>query len=272
VERRSRYEVTEWLKKGVDNRAKLAKEVYAQERAEVNLIRKISVEEKAKKTTAALDKLLLKRTKVYSGLAKRMAEEARNISQQFEQTRSRRGSRYDGRGQRTPERRPPRGRSGREETIEDTRGQEEYEEYGEQDELYGGAEMVSTGVADQNEIEMQQWLQAPADNKIGLATSAYKRIAVQFYFTVRKTAVEESAQKTATAIDGVLLARQVRLARLVKKMQEESREPEPTRDTPTRRRSGTYDPRRGSSGGRYRTRGEGEQAEPVEEETTRRRR
>ena len=120
-------------------------------------------------------------------------------------------------------------------------------------------------------MEIQQWLQAPADNKAGLAKSAYKRIEVRLYFTVRKTAVEESAQKTATAIDGVLLARQVRLARLVKKMQEESKEPEPTRDPRTRRRSESYDPRRRSGDGRYRTGGEAEQVEPVEEGTTRRR-
>ncbi|MCK4294126.1 MAG: ankyrin repeat domain-containing protein, partial [Planctomycetes bacterium] len=256
VDRRSRYEVGEWLKKGVDNRAKLAKEVHAQERAEMNLIRKVAAAEKAVKTTAAIDKLLGERTKRYAGLAKRMAEDARATSQQVAQPGDRRSSRYGGDRQRYSTggrtRRPPAREE--EETVEDTRGQDlysggqelydGYEDYGRGAGPYGGGGMVSMGVVDQNEMEMQEWLQATAENKLGLVKSVHKRIAVQLY-SIRKPAVAEDAKKTTATIDGVLLARQVRLGRLSKRIQSQRRDSQETESLPSGGRTGPYDSRRG---------------------------
>ncbi len=265
VDRRSRYEVVEWLKKGVDNKAKLAKEVHAQERAEINLIRKVAAAEKAVKTTAAIEKLLLERAKRYAGLAKRMAEDTRATSQQVAQPGGRRSSRYGGDRQRystggRTRRRPAREE---EETAEDTRGQDlysggqelydGYEDYGRGAGPYGGGGMVSMGVVDQNKVEMQEWLQATAENKLGLVKSVHKRIAVQLY-SIRKPAVAGGAKKTTATIDGVLLARQVRLGRLLERIQSQSRDSQETESLPSGGRTGPYDSRRGYQQSGYRGR------------------
>jgi len=287
VDRRSRYEVGEWLKKGVDNKAKLAKEVHAQERAEMNLIRKVAAAEKAVKTTAAIEKLLLERAKRYAGLAKRMAEDARATSQQVAQPGGRRSSRYGGDRQSEGRQRYSTGGRTRsrpareeEETVEDTRGQDlysggqelydGYEDYGRGAGPYGGGGMVSMGVVDQNEMEMREWLQVTAENKLGLVKSVHKRIAVRLY-SIRKPAVAEDAKKTTATIDGVLLDRQVRLGRLLERIQSQSRDSQETESLPSGGRTGPYDSRRGYQQGGYRGRtprgGAAEQGEAVQEET-----
>jgi len=61
VEGKSREEEREWIQMDVENRLELARAVRAQMREELMLLRKLALEEKAEKTAAAIDGLLLSR-------------------------------------------------------------------------------------------------------------------------------------------------------------------------------------------------------------------
>jgi len=91
-----------------------------------------------------------------------------------------------------------------------------------------GLEKELEALAKKSENEMQQWL-AGGDSKIGLASAIQEQIRAELVLT-RKAAVEEAAKKTTAAIDGLLLARQMRLAKLVEKMAEQAQDPRQIRD------------------------------------------
>ena len=63
--------------------------------------------------------------------------------------------------------------------------------------------------------EIRQWTQATMDSKADLAKTVHPQIHAEFAM-VRGVAVEEEAKKTTAAIDGILLARQVRFDVYVK--------------------------------------------------------
>ena len=57
--------------------------------------------------------------------------------------------------------------------------------------------------------EIRHWTQATPDKKLDLAKAIHPIMYADFA-VIRKVAVEEEAKKTTAAIDGILLARQVR--------------------------------------------------------------
>lgn len=94
-----------WLQTTTDNKLELARAIQPQIQAEISSIRTIAVEEQAKKTTAAIDGLLLARKERFDGLVIKMEEEKRKL-QEAESLRNRtndpgqayqQGSRYGGR-------------------------------------------------------------------------------------------------------------------------------------------------------------------------------
>jgi hypothetical protein len=103
VGRGSRAEVTEWRRlqdslestSAVDNRTRLGREVQKQVAAELALLRKIAMEEGAKKTVAAIDGVLLYRQTRLEKLNKLLTEDRRNARTSATSTRTsrtRRGS------------------------------------------------------------------------------------------------------------------------------------------------------------------------------------
>ena len=74
-------EMREWLQKTTDNRMILERAVERQARADLDLIRKFAVEEKAVKTVAAIDGISLNRQERSKILLKRMEEEAKTLRQ-----------------------------------------------------------------------------------------------------------------------------------------------------------------------------------------------
>jgi len=70
-----------WSQAAPDNKLELAKAIQPQIQAEIGLIRAIAVEEKAKKTTAAIDGLLLARKERFDGLVIKMEEEKRKLQE-----------------------------------------------------------------------------------------------------------------------------------------------------------------------------------------------
>ncbi len=70
-----------WLQTTPDNKLELARAIHPQIQAEISFIRTIAVEEKAKKTTAAIDGLLLARKERFDGLVIKMEEEKRKLQE-----------------------------------------------------------------------------------------------------------------------------------------------------------------------------------------------
>jgi hypothetical protein len=70
-----------WLQTNPDNKLELARAIHPQIQAEISFIRTIAVEEKAKKTTAAIDGLLLARKERFDGLVIKMEEEKRKLQE-----------------------------------------------------------------------------------------------------------------------------------------------------------------------------------------------
>jgi hypothetical protein len=74
-------EMPEWLQRTTDNRMTLTNTVEKQVSAELALIRKIAVGEKAVKTVAAIDGIALNRQERSKKLLRKMEEEARSLRQ-----------------------------------------------------------------------------------------------------------------------------------------------------------------------------------------------
>jgi hypothetical protein len=97
-----------------------------------------------------------------------------------------------------------------------------------------------------SDAEVRQWLQRETGNKIPLAKDVHEQIMAELMF-VRRLAVEEKAEKTTAAIDGLLLNRQRRFDELNEKFLEERRE-ERMRDSRRERGSRSrYPPEQRSS-------------------------
>ncbi|MHC4890862.1 MAG: hypothetical protein ACYTEO_15515, partial [Planctomycetota bacterium] len=90
---KNEIQISEWLKTGVENRISLTKAVQEPIKADFIYIRKLAVEEGAKKTTAAIDGLLLSRQKRTQRLVQRMEEQLRRMRFLEQGTRRIRGSR-----------------------------------------------------------------------------------------------------------------------------------------------------------------------------------
>ena len=71
-----------WLQATPDNKLELAKQIHPQMQAELSSIRTIAVEENAKKTTAAIDGVLLARQQRFDELVKKVEEQRRKLQEE----------------------------------------------------------------------------------------------------------------------------------------------------------------------------------------------
>ncbi len=107
-EKKSRGGTRQWLKRDTGNKMPLAKGNHENIMAELMFIRKLAVEEGAKKTTAAIDGLLLNRQKQFDELNEKFQEARREERKELRRERGAR-SRYPA-DQRPSQERRPRGR------------------------------------------------------------------------------------------------------------------------------------------------------------------
>lgn len=116
LDKKSGDETRQWLQPETASRIPLAREVHERIMAELMFVRKLADEEGAKKTTAAIDGLLLNRQKRYDELSEKLQER---------ELRRERGtrSRYPT-DQRSSQERRPRSRMSEEQQDQDT--QEQY--------------------------------------------------------------------------------------------------------------------------------------------------
>jgi hypothetical protein len=215
LDKTSRFELREWLETREDNRIRLARAVEIQVKKEADLVHEVAEQEKAKKTTAVIDKLLSDRRKRLINLVQRIEEDIQQM-RPMRGSRGRYSGRYSGptqgyqQDQRT-RRRMPRGRF----RPQDELTTEENPSSG-----YG---RITQDANDVEEAHIQQWLDTSPDDKMDLLRVVHDQVRAQFV-AVRKVALEEEAKKTTAAIEGVLLNRQERFTRLTERMERDSRD------------------------------------------------
>jgi hypothetical protein len=218
---KSSTEMRYWGQNRTDNRTSLARAVQKQLDDEFGLVRKIAIEEKATKTTEALDTLLEKKkardSKVRSALLQQRREtmaagrsSGRSGGRSRGSTRS--SGRYGGRG--TSSGYGPGSSSGGYVSGGGSGGGS-YEAYSEAGGMTGRGRAGRTSARQPEQLdpdtqeEIRLWEQATPDKKLDLAKSLHTLNYGDFAY-IRGIAVEEEAKKTTAAIDGILLARQVR--------------------------------------------------------------
>lgn len=86
---------------------------------------------------------------------------------------------------------------------------------------FQGIEEALQNIEQQSDMEITQWNNGLEGCTPQVVQAVYEQIGAEFDF-IRKQAVEESADKTTTAIDGMLLARKDRLDEIAQKMQEDA--------------------------------------------------
>jgi len=131
---------------------------------------------------------------------------------------------------------------------------------------FAGLERELTAVSSRSRDEIMEWprpVTSTDTTRARLARAVQRQVAEELNL-LRKIATEEGAKKTAAAIDGVLLTREIRLKKLSEKMEANARKARGESSS-----TGGYDSRRRSSSGGYRRPGSRSRSgveEPVEVE------
>jgi hypothetical protein len=216
VSDKSTNEERQWLQTRYDNRTTLVRAVDKQFEDEIDFVRKVAVEESAKKTVEAIDSLRTNRRKRSLKVNRELLEQKRE-QRQTESTSTR------GRttGMSTRGRTSMRGQASGTNTTGTVYGRGT---------VYvprGGYESENEGRPEeqldpQTQEQISLWAQATPDNKLELAKAIHPQIQAEIG-SIRPIAVEENAKKTTAAIDGLLLARKERFDGLVIKMEEDKR-------------------------------------------------
>jgi len=228
---KSQSETRQWQQNRYDNRTLLIRTVEKQFEDEIGFVRKVAVEEKAKKTTAAIDSLLSRRKERLKKVSRELLEQKRAQRQTQAPTRGR--SRYSGRSTRGryPQSRQLPGGGMEEpyaERYDTMPGTSRYQE----------ARRPPEPVDRETENEIRLWVQSTIDKRAELAKGVHEQIRIDIS-PIRNVAVEEEAKKTTAAIDGLLLYRQMRFDEFIKKTEEEQRALQQTQD-PRIRGRGRY--------------------------------
>jgi hypothetical protein len=265
VTKKSQSEMRQWPQKRYDNKTLLVRTVQKQFEDELGFVRKVAVEEKAKKTTEAIDSLLTRRKERLKKVSRELLVQKREQQQtQTQQAPTRGRTRYSGRS--------TRGRYSQ-------RGQPVAEPYADRYDTMSGTNRSerprrpSEPVDRETENEIRLWMQATIDKRADLAKAVHEQIRIEIS-PIRKLADEEEAKKTTATIDGLLLHRQNRFEEFVKKMEEENRTLQQTQDPRGGRygeQTGRY-PQSGRYRGRTSTRGGTAGQEQQQGQQTRRRR
>jgi len=239
---KSRIGMRRWQQIKTDNRTTLVRVVKRQLDEEVDFIRKVALEEKAKKTADAADALLAKRMERTAKVLKELVAQSKEQRQGRSGVRSR--SRTTTRGTRG-------GMSSQNGRLTGQTGTNVSQP------LTGRGDDQTTeqvDVEEQNEIN--QWLQADVqdyDGKVNLFTTINEQIQTEF-IVLRKLSEEEKGKKTTATIDGLLLARQQRLEELTKYVEEEKKKLQEEQDQSGRTRAGQPDTMRQENQSRTRRR------------------
>jgi uncharacterized membrane protein YgcG len=235
---KSKSETRQWQQTRYDNRTMLVRSVQAQFEDEMKFINTVSVSEKATKTTEAIASAVKLRQERFKAISKELMalrREQRETQQTSTRGRGRTSGRSSTRG-RSSQNEQQYNRSGNSGSYGRSGGSGSYGRNSSDPYNRGGtsartsrgatatrrpsqqaAQPVDRGAED----ESRQWLQASFEDKSDLAQAVNDQIKIEV-ISIRDVAVEEAAKKTTAAIDGLLLARQMRLDAFFIKMQEQA--------------------------------------------------
>ena len=105
--------------------------------------------------------------------------------------------------------------------------------------MFEGLEAALKRVNQGSRRETREWIRGTAEDKTSLVKAVQKQVMAEFNF-LRELAVEEGAEKTAAAIDGLIADREKRFEEITQKMEaamKSNRRGRDRRDRETRRRS-----------------------------------
>jgi len=217
VAAKSQSETRNWEQIKYDNRTTLARAVDKQIEDELGYVKKVAVEEKAKKTVTAIDELIKRREERSKHVSKALLEQRREERETGAATAGTRGrTRGSTRGTRG-------GRYSQTGAGGADMGDDMYGgagPYGGRDTAAQRPQRPEEQLDAETEDAISLWTAATIDKKEDLAKSINDGVKLE-YVAVRKIAVEEKAEKTVAAIDGVLLARQDRFNAYTVKMEQE---------------------------------------------------
>lgn len=84
--------------------------------------------------------------------------------------------------------------------------------------MFEGLEEALKRVDQESRREIREWTRSTTEDKINLAKVVQKQVMAEFNF-LRELAVEEGAEKTAAAIDGLIADREKRFEEITQKME-----------------------------------------------------
>ena len=254
VDANSLNEMRQWQQIRYDNRTILMRNVQTQFEDEINIIRIVAVNEKAQKTTEAIDSALSLRQERFKAISKELMAQKRE-EREAQQTSTRT------RGRTRTSSRSARGTGSQNEQYDssDSYGRNSSDPYSRGNATTSTGRSAATGrpspqtappVDREAENESRQWLQASFEDKSDLAEAVNDQIQLEIT-SIRDIAVEEKAKKTTAAIDGLLLARQMRLDAFFLKMEQQQQQALQRAQNPRTQTQGGY--QQGTSSGRGRT-------------------
>ena len=85
---------------------------------------------------------------------------------------------------------------------------------------FAGLEEELSNIEQQSDMEITEWINGLEEITTDITKAVYEQIGEEYEF-VKKQAEQEKADKTITAIDGMILYRSMRFDKIVEKMQEE---------------------------------------------------
>ncbi|UCD49196.1 MAG: ankyrin repeat domain-containing protein [Phycisphaerales bacterium] len=218
VDANAASEERSWASRRSDNRATLIRSAGKQFAEELAFLKSVATEDKAAKTSAAIDELAAKRRERDAAIGSELRE-ARRLALQQARAAAGRGR---GRG-------ASRGRSARGGSIQgydDPTGMANAGPYGQAEpgRMAGRArrtEDVEEPPLDPDTAMMlEAWLSANPEDKRTLLASVHDMDLFELE-GLQQIATEEDAKKTTAAIEGLMLARQTRVERIREKMAEE---------------------------------------------------
>lgn len=207
----SSSEQRNWRQRRMDNRTLLIRSVEKQFNDEMTFTRQIALSEKAVKTAAAIDQLVARRKARYAVISDDLREERRAAMMEQRQatTRTRMSARSRGRGAAAE----PMGGGMLNDPYATAPGRPTPR-------TRPTTEVNEPPLDPVTEQQLQAWLAVDPLDKRDLLPTVHA-LDLREYDALRQTAVEEPAPKTAAAIEGLMLARQNRLAEINVKMLED---------------------------------------------------
>jgi len=188
-----------WVLRRSDNRTMLLRSVQKQFEDEMAFVKKVATEEKAVKTTKAVDDLVAARKKRYEKIGEELRDQRRQALQESRDTMATPTTGRGGRGS--------RGRGA------GTTGQDAYGTTPQQARASRRttAEPPEAPMDAETQAQVQAWLSASAEDKAALMQSTTDLDVVE-YAALVESAKAEKAAKTEVAIMGLLMQREQRIA------------------------------------------------------------